>query len=198
MVKKSITCISLLFIGCGISYFCFDKYNNIKDLSNNELLMEKYFEKEEEKDTIKEKSNTQKKKVKKENYIAILEIPKINFKRGLYEKKDPQNELSKNIVFLDSSSMPNESNSKVIIAGHSGNTYNAYFKNLYKLGNNDIIFLYYNNKKYTYKVSDIYEITKNGTLALESNKNKKTLTLITCKGVDKQLVIISTLTKEEG
>ncbi len=195
MVKKSITCISLLFIGCGISYFYFDRYNNIKDISNNELLMGKFFENKVSNNQNKYKKNN---KEKKKEYIAVLEIPKINFKRGLYEKKDPENDISKNIVFLDSSSLPNENNSKVIIAGHSGDTYNAYFKNLYKLTNKDIINLYYNNKKYIYKVSDIYEITKNGTLALESNKDKKTLTLITCKDSKRQLVIVSTLINSKG
>ena len=63
---------------------------------------------------------------------------------------------------------------------------------------NDIIYLYYDNERYVYKVSDIYEITKNGTLALESNKDNKTLTLITCKDSKKQLVIVSTLINNKG
>lgn len=57
--------------------------------------------------------------------------------------------------------------------------------------------MYYNGIKYVYQINDIYEIKKSGKLALESNKDKKTLTLVTCKGSNKQLVIISTLTKEE-
>lgn len=181
MVRKSITCISLLFIGYGISYYCFDKYNSIKDLNNNELLTYKYF--------YNNKDN-------KENYEAILSIPKINFKRGLYKKDSPLSELSKNIIFLDNSDYPDKKNSRVIIVGHSGAPSNAYFKYLYKLKLKDNIILYYNKKKYEYKVTDIYEIKKNGTLALESNRNNKTLTLVTCKGMDKQLVIISTLIKE--
>ena len=188
MVKKSITCISLLFIGCGISYFCLDKTNGIIDLENNELLVGKYFSKEEK----NKESN-----VKKEEYVAILQIPKIKFRRGLYKENSPQNKLSKNIIFLDSSDMPNKDNSRVIIVGHSGAPSNAYFKNLYKLDIKDEVILYYDNRKYIYKVSDIYEIKKTGNLALESNRENKTLTLVTCSGLDKQLVIVSTLTKEE-
>ncbi len=188
MVKKSITCISLLFIGCGISYFCLDKTNSIIDLKNNELLVGKYFSKEE---------NNKESNVKKEEYIAILQIPKIKFRRGLYKENSPQNKLSKNIIFLDSSDMPNKDNSRVIIVGHSGAPSNAYFKNLYKLDIKDEVILYYDNRKYIYKVSDIYEIKKTGNLALESNRENKTLTLVTCSGLDKQLVIVSTLTKEE-
>ncbi len=193
MVRKSISCISLLFIGYGISYFCFDKYNTLKDLSHNELLIGEYFSKS----NIVTSNNSNQITNKEEKYISILEIPKIKFKRGLYKQDSPENELSKNIIFLDSSDMPDKKNSTVIIVGHSGAPSNAYFKNLYKLNIKDSIYLYYNNVKYTYNVSDIYEIKKNGTLALESNKDNKTLTLVTCKGIDKQLVIISTLTKEE-
>ena len=41
------------------------------------------------------------------------------------------------------------------------------------------------------------QVVKNGTLALESNKDKKMLTLVTCKGNTKQLVIVATLTKQK-
>ena len=194
MVKRSITCISLLFIGCGISYFCVDKAYNITDSSNNELLIDKYFKNE-----VKSNNKTEIKqnKLSKEEYIAVLQIPKIDFKRGLYKESSPENRLSKNIIFLNSSDMPDKNNSRVIIVGHSGAPSNAYFKNLYKLVINDKLILYYDNYKYTYKVTDIYEIKKTGTLALESNKGAKTLTLVTCKGLDRQIVIVSTLTKEE-
>ena len=183
MVRKTVTCISLLFVGCGISYFCTSRYSSIKDLTNNELLIGKYFSKQ-----ITEE---------KEDYIALLEIPKINFKRGLYKQDSLESDLDKNIIFLDVSDMPDADNSRVIIVGHSGAVSNAYFKYLYKLKLNSKIYLYYNNVKYYYEVKDIYEVTKNGTLALESSRNEKTLTLVTCKGSNKQLVVVSTLTKEE-
>lgn len=184
MVRKSITCISLLFVGYGISYFCLNTNKSYKDLTRNELLVGKYFEKKEETD-------------KKTDYIAILEIPRINFKRGLFEQNNPESVINKNIIFLDVSDMPNKDYSRVIIVGHSGDTSNSYFKYLYKLRKNDKIYLYYDNIKYTYEIKDIYDIIKNGTLALEPNKTTKTLTLVTCKGTNKQLVIVSTLTKEE-
>lgn len=185
MVKKSITCISLLFIGYGISYFYLDYCREIRDLKDNELLIGEYFEDYNEKVSVN--------KIK---YCAVLEIPKISFKRGLYDVGSKESVLEKNIVFLDKSDMPDQDNSRVIIVGHSGDTSNSFFKYLYKLKFNDLIYLYYNNTKYTYKITDIYEIKKTGQLALESNNNK-TLTLVTCKGSSKQLVIISTLQKEK-
>ena len=133
MLRKSITCISLLFIGYGITFFGIDYHDKLEDAHENELLTD----------------------------------------------------------------MPDMQNSRVIIVGHSGATSNSYFKNIHKLKKKDTIYLYYDKIKYTYKVTDRYDIIKNGTLALESNHDKKTLTLVTCKGNTKQLVIIATLTKEE-
>lgn len=190
MVRKSITCISLLFIGCGISYFGIDYQNQEIDKQENTMLISKYFEK-------KKLPESKKKISSKKEYVAVLEIPKIKLKRGLYSITNPKSKLDKNIIFLDKSDMPNKKNSRVIIVGHSGTSNKAYFHNLYKLKYKDTIILYYDNVKYTYKVSDIYDIIKSGTLALESNQDKKTLTLVTCKGNNKQLVIISTLMKEE-
>lgn len=191
MRRKSIACISLLFIGYGITYLYLDYQKGIEEKNSNEELLVKYYEKNVESNNLKEEY------LKKEEYIAVLEIPKINFKRGLFSKKSHYNDLDKNIVFLDKSDMPHVDNSRVIIAGHSGDTSNSYFKFLYKLKLKDTIHLYFDGFKYTYKVSDIYEIKKTGQMAVESNTDKKTLTLVTCKGSDKQLVIISTLQKEK-
>lgn len=182
MVKSKLTCISLLFIGYGISYFYLDTKNNIEEIKNNELLINNYFKREE----------------KKEEYIAILEIPKIKFKRGLYAIKDPKSKLNKNIVFLESSDMPDKKNSRVIIVGHSGSDTVSYFKNLFKLKIKNDIYLYYDNKKYHYKIIDKYEIIKTGSMAIEPNKDKEKLILVTCKDDKKQIVIISELIKKEN
>lgn len=183
MIRKSIKCISLLFIGCGISYFTIDNTKEVIDNNYNSLLISNYHENKID--------------AKKDQYVALLEIPKIKFKRGLYAIEDPKNVLSKNIIFLDKSDMPDKKNSRVIILGHSGDVSNAYFKNLYKLSKGNLIKMNYKERKYEYKITDIYEVIKSGRLALESNKDRKTLTLITCKGNNKQLVIVSTLISEE-
>lgn len=183
MRKRNITCISLLFIGCGITYFYLDTKNNIHDIVHNNIEIEAYY-------------NNKPGSTNTTRYIAILEIPSIKLKRGLYSVTDPLSKIEKNIIFLDKSDMPDKKNSKVIIVGHSGDTTNSYFKNLYKLKYQDMIYLNYDNKEYKYTITDIYEIKKNGTLAIESNKDKRTITLVTCKGSNKQLVIVGTQTKE--
>ena len=48
------------------------------------------------------------------------------------------------------------------------------------------------NYKYTYIVENKYEVEKTGMMDIK-RKNKNTLTLITCIGLNKQLVVISYL-----
>lgn len=135
----------------------------------------------------------------KEEYLMVLEINKINLKKGLYNINSNKNKVSKNIEILTNSNMPDEDNSTIILASHSGNSKISYFKNLYKLENKDTITLYYNGMKYNYIINKKYEINKTGHLEINKKKNTKTLILITCNANDKtkQLVIESEQYKEE-
>lgn len=122
---------------------------------------------------------------KDNNFVAQLEIPKINLKKGLYEKNSILNDVDKNLMIIGD--MPSENN-KFIIAGHSGVGDVAYFNDLIYLNMNDKIIVYYNNKIYLYVISEIYEIKKTGKLYLKKQE-KGIIVLITCKiGTDKQLV----------
>ena len=133
-------------------------------------------------DVIIEQKIEQKEIIKKEeakSYFALIEIPKINLKKELFPKGDAKNNLNINLYVHDKSIFPPSSNSNLIIAGHSGNGKNAYFKNLYKLKVNDIVKISYNNYSYTYKIKEIEEQAKTGTLYLKE-EYAPMLTLITC------------------
>ena len=154
-------------------------------------------------DKINNKINNQHIEVnKKDNekiidYIGVLEIPKINLIRGIVAKNDIRNNVDYNIEILKESTMPNTYNSNLFLAAHSGNSKVSFFRYLYKLNYNDEVYVYYDNKKYIYKVSNLYEIEKNGYAEIKRNNNKKHLVLITCiDGTDKQLVIICDLIEE--
>lgn len=114
------------------------------------------------------------------NYIGMIEIKKINLKRGLVAKGSYANRVSRNVQTLKESSYPNVPKGNFILAAHSGNGYNAYFRNLYKLNKNDTVNIYYNNIKYTYQINNIYLQNKTGKLTIYRDKTKNTLTLITC------------------
>ena len=92
--------------------------------------------------------------------------------------------------------MPDIKNSNLILAAHSGNSNVSSFKDLNKLEINDNIYIEYNNKEYQYKIVNYYTVEKTGLIDIIRNKNKTTLTLITCiENTNKQLVIISELYK---
>lgn len=127
-----------------------------------------------------------------EPYLAVLKIPKVNLERGFYDKNSSLNNVDYNILFHSNSDYPDKLNGNVILASHSGTSSISYFKNLYKLELGDEASINYKNTTYTYKVVNIYKEEKDGTIAIYRNKEKSTLTLITCTKDDntKQTVYI--------
>ena len=115
-----------------------------------------------------------------EEYLGIIDIPKINLYRGFYNKNSSLNNVKFNLYVLPESNYPDIDKGNLMIAGHSGNYNNSYFANLYKLVEGDEITIHYNNSKYIYKISKIYYEEKDGTVRILRNSEKTTLTLITC------------------
>lgn len=113
------------------------------------------------------------------NYFAILEIEDIALKRELYEINSEENNVDKNILVHKKSIFPGQKVSHIILAAHSGNGHNAYFKDLYKLELNDEIKLYYNDYVWTYEIEDIEYQEKTGILYLHEEEMDM-ITLITC------------------
>lgn len=114
------------------------------------------------------------------NYLGILEIPKLNLKRGFFGLDSPYNDVDYNITVINGSTFPDEENNNLILAAHSGNCSICYFKTLYKLSVGDIAYLTYANETHLYKIVNIYEVEKTGKVAIYRNYNTKVLTLITC------------------
>ena len=115
-----------------------------------------------------------------EEYLGIIDIPKIDLYKGFYNKNSNLNNVKFNLYVLPESNYPDTDNGNLIIAGHSGNYNNSYFANLYKLVIGDDITIHYNNKDYVYEITNIYNEEKTGKVRIFRNKNKTTLTLITC------------------
>ncbi len=171
-------------------------YSNSKKNQINDNMIQEFFEDEKvpEENTKTEEKTIEpetKKEVNYEKYMGVLEIEKINVKRGFYSKQSRNNNVNKNIKILNESDMPDKENGNVIIAAHSGNSYVAFFKNLNKLNAGDIAKIYYEGKTYYYSLVNSYEINKNGTAHIVRNAYKNTLSLITCKSkTNKQIVFI--------
>ncbi len=133
------------------------------------------------------------------NYLGVLEIPKINIKRGFYSVDSKYNNVDYNVTVIQNSTLPDEKNNNLILAAHSGDCSICYFHNLYKIANGDEAYIYYKGIKYIYKVTNIYEVEKTGRVAIYRDFNKNVLTLITCtrNSNTKQTVYILELVGEE-
>ena len=193
--------IGVFFIFLGSSYLIYNQYNNEKQDSINDGLIEDYFKVEDEIIETPQKEIEEEKPVPKEkiDYIAVLEIPKIKLKRGIVDKNSSYNNVNRNIYTLKETTMPDEEdNSHIMLASHSGNSYISYFKNLNKLNLNDEVYFFYKNNKYVYKVIKKYEVEKTWTVKL-SKKSSSDITLITCvSGTNNQIVLVANLESIEN
>jgi len=127
-------------------------------------------------------------------YIAVLKIPKINLEKGLVDKNSVDNNLNKNVKILAEADMPDKENGNLILAAHSGNSVIGYFRELDKLQISDEAIIFYEGYEYRYKIVNIYDVEKTGSVHIIRNASKNTLTLITCRdGTDKQIIIICEL-----
>lgn len=119
-----------------------------------------------------------------DNYVGMLEIPKIGLKKGFFDISSPLNNVDKNIMVINPSNYPDVENGNLIIAGHSGSTSLAYFNELYQLYIDNQAYVYYKNIKYTYNIVNIYQQPKIGKIGIYRDINKTTLTLVTCTNND--------------
>lgn len=163
--RVKIVLFSIIFI--VLLLWLIDYINNAYKSNYEKNLINSYFEKE-----------GTPKKVLDNNYMGILEIPKINLKRGFYNKNNSRNNINKNIMFVGKFD-----DKDFIFAAHSGNSPIAYFNDIHLLNYNDIINLYYKNKKISYVVYNKYLDNKNGNVNIQKNSEKRII-LITCNNND--------------
>ena len=182
---------SLIFL-IGVGFISYDYLSNKKIDKKESELLEEFYEKEEIDESIEVSEEKEEVKEHKTiNYIAVLKIPKIGLERGLVDPSSYLNNINYNLQWINSTSMPDEENGNVIIAGHSGSARISYFRKLDNLVIGDDASIIYNGKTYNYKVIDVYDIEKNGTAEIIKDKDITTLTLITCKhNTNKQIVVI--------
>ena len=104
--------IGSLFILLGITLISLKIYSNYYLDKQEDKAIQEYLDYKPD-TTVKVDNSTTTIKEEKEtvtyNYIAVLDIPKINLKRGLFPINDKNNNVDKNVEILQNSDMPNES-----------------------------------------------------------------------------------------
>lgn len=197
-----IKCIGLFLLVCGAFMFIYNQTMKTRLNDENNLKIEEFLENETNEEIvveedIKEETNTS--NVSSYDYIAVLEIPSINLKRGLVDPSSKYNNVNYNIQIINKSTMPDVINGNLVLAGHNGASYVSFFRNLDKLNINDKIYIYYGGYKYEYSLSKIYDTPKDGNVEVHRDNSKTTITLITCKKntKDTQVVYIGYLDSKE-
>lgn len=192
--------IAILFILFGIGINVYDFYSMYKQNQKEEESVEEFFVQSEQKENPD--VNKQEKSKNKEviDYIAVLEIPKIELKKGLVSTESYMNNVNYNIEILKPYSMPDDKYGNMILASHSGNSRVAFFDDLESLSVKDNIYIYYNQKKYHYKIINKFERFNDGTMLVSKNPRETILTLVTCskKNDENQLYIVATQVGSEN
>lgn len=185
--NKWLLLFGILLIFSSIFIISFDIYKNTKKEIQEVELVEEFFQEipEELEEPKEEEVSIPEKKVETSsptyNYIAILEIPSIGLKRGIVDFNSKYNNVKYNIQIIETSEFPIVENSNLILAGHNGTSSVSFFKDLYKLKEDSLIYLYHDGYKYIYKLNHFYDTAKDGKVEIKRNSYKTTITLITCK-----------------
>ena len=210
--RAQVIALGTLFIMCGLlifaSQYLLDKRNSLFEYINMQLYFnqmadvppEPVPEPTPDPEPTPEPVPEPEPEVITESYIAVLEIPEVDLKKGIYAMGSRFNTVSRNVTILSPSDYPDVPNGNFVLAAHSGNGYLSFFRNLYKLSTGSYAYIYYNNIKYTYKITFIYKQPKVGTINVYRPYNKTTLMLITCTKDDEstQTVYVAELVDTEA
>ena len=130
----------------------------------------------------KEESVEKETEDKKANYeyIGELAIPDIRLRRGFVSKESKYNNIEYNITIAKEADYPDVPMGNFILMAHSGNAYISFFDKLYRLQIGATASVSYNAITYNYQLTNIYNQSKTGTVAIYRDRTKRTLTLITC------------------
>ena len=175
MLRKSLVSILLLTVYLGSCLLIYNSEKDIKSISTANL----------ERNTNTSYISTVSKEENNE-IIGTLTIDKLNLSKNIYNINSSHNNVEENVTIL------NDDINLIVLAAHSGPGYIAFFNDLDKLELNDTVNLTYNNKNLVYKVINIEEQPKDGTIEINKT-DKQRLILTTCSKKDKtkQLVVIT-------
>ena len=127
------------------------------------------------------------------NNNMVINIPKINLEMIVRKADNEFKNLDKGLIYYKN----NDYNKTIIILGHSGIGYGVYFNRINELDKEDIIYLCVNDRKITYKISQIYLIDKS-EVGILNIKNESVLLLITCYKYDKnKRLVVKSVVKSD-
>lgn len=197
MQKNYIYCLTIItffLICCSIIYTNEKTHQKNKDFPLN-IKYITHYQKETKKEIIDNPEiNTNFQQNKKEEAIGKVIIKKLFLEKELYDINNKKNNVEENVTILKGSIPPENTNSIMFLAAHSGAGKKAYFKDLDQLEIGDTIELLYKGNIYLYTVKNKWETKKDGNIEVPK-ENRKQLILTTCSPTkeNKQLIINCTI-----
>ncbi len=192
LTNKQFITIALIIVICGIAivghdYFMAKRAGVYEDMSI--LLSQEPEMVEDQGDgttrVVGDTSGKVKKKNVTYNYAGRLKIPDIGLNRGFMKYGQSGNNVDQNIAVMQGSTYPDDRYSHMIIAGHSGSGWNAFFTDLDKLSLGAFAYITYNGKEYKYELIRIHKDKQSdGGIDVYRHSSKKHLTLVTCSRPD--------------
>ena len=178
MLRKSLVSILLLTAYLGSCLLIYNTETNTKSIKTTSI--------ENSTNTANyiNNKNTQ----TEDEIIGTLTIKKLNLSKNIYNINSSHNNVVENVTIL------NDDIYLIVLAAHSGPGYIAFFDDLDKLELNDTINLTYKGKDFIYKVTNIEEQAKDGTIEINKT-NKQRLILTTCSKKDKNKQLVVTTEK---
>lgn len=168
IIGRTLIVVGLLIVGATT-------YINYKIELENNNLVSKY---EKMMQTSLNKDIPSDERLKLEGVLGILEIPRIDLKVVVKEGTD-KTTLKYAIGHFEETALPGE-DGNFAVAGHRAYTHNKFFSNLDEVQLGDELKVLTSEGYYTYKVTSSEVIEPEQVEVLNSEKDKETITLITC------------------
>lgn len=130
----------------------------------------------------------------KKGSTGVLQIPSLGIIAQITEGSDPTT-LKNYVGVVEGSARPGQTGNYSLAAHNNIDT--EIFRNLHKIENDALVYVYTQNKVYTYKINEKYSVKPTDTDVLKSS-GKKEITLITCNyNASERIIVKGTLVSEK-
>ncbi|MCD3253637.1 class D sortase [Clostridium botulinum] len=187
----------LIFTGIGLKIYSKNRETKLIKKFNEEIQLQKQNNKlnnnENKKDDNKKENKKQNVNIGKE--LALIEIPSIDLQSVIVEGMEKE-QLRYYLCHFESTAMPGE-NGNFSIAGHSSFIYNEILNHLYEVNIGDVIKLKTKKGEFNYVINNKFIVEPNEVEVLDQNKDKKTVTIVTCSNRGKKRLIVTAQMNEK-
>ncbi|KGM97629.1 sortase [Clostridium botulinum D str. CCUG 7971] len=181
----------LIFTGIGLKIYSKNREAKLIKKFSEEIQLQKESNKSDNKENKKDDNDKENKKqnvhIGKE--LALIEIPSIDLQSVIVEGMEKE-QLRYYLCHFQSTAMPGE-NGNFSIAGHSSFIYNEILNHLYEVNVGDVIKLKTKKGEFNYVINKKFIVEPNEVEVLDQNKDKKTMTIVTCSNRGKKRLIVT-------